>query len=192
MSDDEFFHLVKDNRQVTDVLAKHGFLEPIVYRRGDGGVHNDGVIFRKRAWYLPAKGERVERVNVHFECTRPGHLARHVEIDPYEKAKSIKANDVRLTTLADELKRKADLLGTVRHRVMSDDLVEHRFGATTSQLEPVDHPNANSAVKFSGPDAHCSPEEFAVFVAEVIDALAPTIDELVAAHRAKYHQKACQ
>jgi len=103
MSNITFFEDICEQQILKDALLKHGFLKPNPYTP-EGGVRNDGLKFEKRNWFLPATGDRVERVCVHYESARRGHFCIHVEIDPYDKGKSIKPGDRRLITLAFELK----------------------------------------------------------------------------------------
>src|SRR5262245_19952564 len=97
-----FLRQILEIEEFTHACSRHGHRKPTLYEPG-GGVRNPGLKIEKNSWSLCTKGDQVERVGVHYESVRPGHFAIHVEIEPYEKGKSIKENDIRLTTLAYQL-----------------------------------------------------------------------------------------
>lgn len=177
--DTDFFIKVIEQDVLTKAIREHGFLKPSPYDP-TGGSRTPGLKILKRDWSLPPSGDRIEGVGVHFEFKRPRHFYIHVEIEPYDNGKSIKPNDPRLVRLADELRTKAELLASIRSRIMEDETTKEESRATISGLGDTDKPNTNGAVKFEGLSDDCSPHECAEFLAGIIAKVTKFVDLSVA------------
>lgn len=182
MSNIAFFNGICEQKTLKDALTGQGFLSPKPYDPGNG-IKNDGLKFEKEGWLIPTHSDQVKGVCVHYESKCPGHLCVHVEIDPYEKGKSMnEEDDPRFITLASELKIKAMLLQNIQEYFSENKEVSAAVYALPLPPRSTDHPNTNAAVKFQKLGKDCTTEECAEFFAIVINLVTPAIDTIVANH----------
>lgn len=169
MDNKTFYEAVYNTPSLRQVLEHHAFIDPDMDRQRFGLV----LKLSKRSWLIRLDNRDEERVHVHFECASNRKVHLHIETYPYVGSLSEKP-EVQARRQP-ELELRAQL-----HRVVRPALKDLEAIKVEDPVNPADDPSANSAGSFiSDLPNDYTPEQYAGFVARVIEAAVPTVDRCI-------------
>jgi hypothetical protein len=165
-----FYEAVYNTAALQQVLTRHQFLDPELDRPRFGLV----LKLSKRRWLINLPNRKETGVHVHFECTKDRILLLHIETWPYVGSLSKKPEVQAERQPEIELREQL-------HQAIRPELKGLGTIKVEDPANPADNPSANSAGRFPSdlPD-DCTPEQYAGFVARIIDAVVPTVDRCIA------------
>lgn len=165
--------------RASDICRKHDIPAHRITSHGKADNHRSLMVVRREQWRVPcsdAQAEKLEGVEVHYECRRPGDWRIDCELAP--RLRNPSGHSEKL--VADMLDLKA-LFTTEIRRIAQEEQWGTRFNAHTRLARPDPRdPSSLMVLTFdTGLKESCTPEEFVRVVLPIIDATAPLIDGVV-------------
>ncbi len=177
MDNPTFYKAVCGVQSLQDVRARHGFCVPESDSQRFGAV----LKLSKESWLIHLGNRKKTGVHVHFECTRDHNkkCRFHLHIETYPYVESISKKPDVLAQRQPELELRERLHWAIRPALMHIETIKV---VTPSARYRPGSPSANSAGKFLPSDL---PEDYTVqqyagFLAKVIEAVVPTVDSFIA------------
>lgn len=173
-ADEAFFADVRQEPHLLDVLSKHGFGPPHVF----SSQHNSVFLLTKDAWTLPALAGQCRTLNIHFEARDRCSFRLDIGLEPYEG--NIEAKPDLFCALKPTLERKAKLTGALRDMIMNAASLPASVRSSIKHLPAAGKTRTQTVVKFASDlPTSPTPSQSARFFAQVIEAIAPLVENVV-------------
>ena len=174
-ADTLFFEEVQRQKTLQEALARYGFT------RQEAGPrqHNSVLIITKEEWTLPRIEGQTKSLNVHFEARTRNGFRLEIGLDPYEGKVEHKPD--LLQKIQPILAEKTRLLRKLRDLISNASSLPAHIQTSEKYLFAPEAIKSHTILKFIGNlPVDPSRVEAAKFFAEVIDAIAPMVDDNLA------------
>jgi hypothetical protein len=142
---------------------------------------------RPSEWQIGGVVGRSDKVDIHFDASKFGEITLDVGVEPYEENTNL--TEDRLAELERNNVPRVQVMREIRNTIANDLVVTEQLMVVTegSGLKKPEYPKAHSAVKFIMVNGDpTSPEEFAAFCMQVLEAAGPCVDRWIVLNQTRW------